>query len=362
MRKKLVFSIITGIVLSAAMLYFAFKNVPFDDLGHYLESINYWWVLPGVAIILASFFLRALRWQILLNSEHIHFWQAFHPLMIGFMLNCIFPGRIGEIARPLIIKKKKAYPFTKGLATVAAERLLDTILLVSLLAVVLSMVHIDPGHSMHFGGYELNRQTLVAVSRALLEICLLLIVAVVLVSVSATRRLLMALLDRLPALFAFAGKTFSRRIERRVSRPLQAMVGHVAEGFAVLRNPGMMLKCVLLSIVIWLLVALSYFVILQGAPGIHLSFAEITAVMVIVCFFIALPSIPGYWGIWEAGGVFAMTLFGVSAKEAASFTLANHAVQLFPIIVAGLISALITGVNLLQIAYKPNTAEVPVRL
>ena len=28
--------------------------------------------------------------------------------------------------------------------------------------------------------------------------------------------------------------------------------------------------------------------------------------MIIICFFIALPSVPGYWGIWEAGGVFAL--------------------------------------------------------
>ena len=359
MHKRLAFSIITGIVLSGAMLYFAFRNVPFDDLRHYLMSINYWWVLPGVAIILASFFLRAFRWQILLNSERIRFWQALHPLMIGFMLNCVFPGRIGEIVRPLLIKKKEAYPFTRGLATVAAERLLDTILLVCLLAVVLATVPIDPGHSMHFGSYSLNRRTLVAASHGLLKICLLLIAVVVLVSVRASRRLLMAMLDRIPTLLAFGGQAFSLRIERMISRPLKAMVEHVAGGFAVLRRPGMMLACVLLSVVIWLLVALSYFVILQGAPGIRLSFAEITAVMVIVCFFIALPSIPGYWGIWEAGGVFAMTLFGVSAKEAAGFTLANHAVQLFPIIVAGLISALITGVNLWQVALKPDPGEMP---
>ena len=88
-----------------------------------------------------------------------------------------------------------------------------------------------------------------------------------------------------------------------------------------------------------------------GSPGIELSFFEMTAVLVIICFFIALPSVPGFWGIWEAGGVFALALFGVSSKDAAGFTLANHAIQIFPVIVIGLISAMKTGVNLLQISY-----------
>ena len=74
--------------------------------------------------------------------------------------------------------------------------------------------------------------------------------------------------------------------------------------------------------------------------------------MLIVCFFIALPSAPGFWGLWEAGGVFAMLLFGVSEKEAAGFTLANHAIQMFPVIIMGLISAFITGVDIRRVSYN----------
>ena len=73
--------------------------------------------------------------------------------------------------------------------------------------------------------------------------------------------------------------------------------------------------------------------------------------MLIVCFFIALPSAPGFWGLWEAGGVFAMLLFGVSEREAAGFTLANHAIQMFPVIIMGLISAFITGVDIRRVSY-----------
>ena len=100
-------SLIGSIALSVLALYFAFKNVPFADLFKYLVSINYFWVLPAVLITLFSFVLRALRWRIILAStKKLSIMRAFHPMMIGFMINCVLPGRLGEVARPLILQKK----------------------------------------------------------------------------------------------------------------------------------------------------------------------------------------------------------------------------------------------------------------
>ena len=66
-----------------------------------------------------------------------------------------------------------------------------------------------------------------------------------------------------------------------------------------------------------MIAALSYYVFSLGSPGVDLSYTEMFAVMVIICLFIALPSVPGFWGLWEAGGVFAMSLFGISKNAAA---------------------------------------------
>ena len=118
-----------------------------------------------------------------------------------------------------------------------------------------------------------------------------------------------------------------------------------------------MLACLLLSILIWSLSAFSLYVMSLGCPGIDLSFLELSAVLIIICFFIALPSVPGFWGLWEAGGVFALSIFGVSAREAAGFTLANHAVQMFPVIIVGLISAILTGINVWRISHEIKESE-----
>jgi hypothetical protein len=102
---------------------------------------------------------------------------------------------------------------------------------------------------------------------------------------------------------------------------------------------------------VWGVAGISYYVMSFGCPGIELSFFEMYTTMVILCLFVSLPSAPGFWGLWEAGGIFGLLIFGVSAKEAAGFTLANHVFQMVPVIIAGLISSIITGVNIVQAAY-----------
>ena len=96
MTKKMAASLIGGIVISVAALYFAFRNVPLVELFKYLTTINYLWVLPAVVVVLFSFWLRAWRWRIILETTNkISIWRSYHPMMIGFMINCVLPGRLG---------------------------------------------------------------------------------------------------------------------------------------------------------------------------------------------------------------------------------------------------------------------------
>ena len=353
MKNHLIISLIIGIALSAVALYFAFRNVPLNDLLHYLKSINYLWTFPAVVLALVSFFIRAMRWQFILASNHkIGIWRAFHPMMIGFMINCILPGRVGEVARPAVLQKKENIPFSTGLATVAAERFFDVAILIVLFAVMLATVQIDPDLDIVFGGYHLNRATLVAAGKGTLKLLIVMIVGIALVGFSKTRNVINGLIIRIPSILFFAGPDLKKKFLKKVCEPLVRFVDNFASGFTLVKYPIKICVCIGLSFFIWSLAAFSYYLMALGCPGIELSFVEITAVMIIICFFIALPSVPGYWGIWEAGGVFALLLFGVSSKDAAGYTLVNHAIQLFPVIITGLISAMVTSINVLQVSYE----------
>jgi uncharacterized protein (TIRG00374 family) len=352
MKKKITLTLAIGISISAATLYLAFKNVPFTDLVTYLVSINYFWIAPAALIITMSFSLRAIRWQFILGSNRqINFWNVFHPMMIGFMINCVLPGRIGEVARPVILKRNENVPFSTGLATVAAERVFDMSILIILFVTLFSAVDIDPDLSLTFGKYALNLETLKIVFSGMLNLSVLFLAGILMVSLEKTRRFIQSLIVAIPNLFIFAGPLLKDKVQKRIVTPVVIMVDNAAAGFTLIKQPKRISICIIFTIIIWALQAFSYYIFALGCPGVDLTFTEFAAVMIIICFFIALPSAPGFWGLWEAGGIFAMLLFGVSTKDAAGFTLANHALQVFPVIFIGLVSAVITGVNIWQVSF-----------
>ncbi|HPR74443.1 MAG TPA: lysylphosphatidylglycerol synthase domain-containing protein, partial [Bacteroidales bacterium] len=94
LNKKTIASLIMGILFSGIALYLTFINIPLSGLSDYITTINFWWVMPSLLFALLSYILRVVRWQIILNPvKKTNFWHAFHPLVIGFMMNCVFPGR-----------------------------------------------------------------------------------------------------------------------------------------------------------------------------------------------------------------------------------------------------------------------------
>ena len=188
MNKKIGISLLLGTAVSITTLYFAFRNVPIRELLGYLTSINYIWIIPTVVAILFAFGLRAARWRFILASSYpVGFWQAFHPLMIGFMINCVLPGRVGEFARPLVLNRKEAVPVSTGLATVAVERIFDLIILLLLFLAVSSFVRIEPGFNVTFGGHRLDYRW--PVFNAMLKIGFLLVIGLLLVTLGKTRAL-----------------------------------------------------------------------------------------------------------------------------------------------------------------------------
>ncbi len=349
MKWKAALSFAAGAILSAIGFYYAFATVPMDELLWYMESLRYGWLLPAAAIGLFTFFLRALRWQTILGaSVRIPFSSVYHAIMIGFMINSVLPARAGEIARPAILKKKEQVPFSLGLSTLATERILDAITLILLFVWMMGTVHIDPDLEMEFLGYRLSREVLEDVASGLIVFSLVLVCLIVSLNIPATRRLLKSGVLKMPHIIPFTGKALQEKIYNKISIPLTGIIDNIASGMSLVRFPGKLLICAVYSALIWLLQAVVFYVTAMGSPLIALSFSQLTAVFVIICFFIILPSVPGFWGIWEAGGVFGLAIFGVAARDALGFSLTVHVVLMFPVLFAGIVSVVLTGINIFQ--------------
>jgi len=352
-NKKTYLSLMAGLLLSLFALYFTFKNIPFVELVDYLRRVNYWWVIPSMALALMSFLIRVMRWQLLLDPvRRTGFVNAYHPLMIGFMANCLLPARVGELARPAIFSKREGVPFTKVLATVGVERALDVLVLILSFVTVFASVEISSSLHLTFAGYHLDKATLQMSGMTTLKLLLGLTLAIALVSLSKTRMVMKRVVLNLPNLLFFVSKSFREMMRQRFCTRLVGIIDNLAAGFELLKSPKKLGLCLVLSVLVWAVAGASYYVMAFGCPGIELSFFQMYAVMVILCFFISLPSAPGFWGLWEAGGVFGLLIFGIPAGEAAGFTLANHVFQMVPVILLGLVSLAIIGMTVVRSALE----------
>ena len=231
-------SFIAGVLLSAVAFYFASKKVSIAELFKYLASINYLWVLPAVLVTVISFMLRAVRWQIILEStRRISFRSAFHPMMIGFMINCVLPGRLGEVARPVILQKEEKVPFATGLATVVAERVFDICLLLLLFMLTAGGLKINPDQYVTFETYQLNQETLQTIFDTMLMLAAMLIAGIVIFSIGKARDLIYSAILLTPGVFFFAGKQFKAAVRRKICEPVINILKNIAQGFALIRYP-----------------------------------------------------------------------------------------------------------------------------
>ncbi len=346
MHRKSIVALALGILVSVAGFYLAFRHVPLDSLVAYARYVDYRWTLPALLVLAVTYFVRSLRWQFLLRPlGRVALATAYHSIIVSIMINCILPGRMGEMARPLIIRRKAGLSFASSLATLAAERLLDMATLLTLLVLALPIISTSPGRIVSFGGYELSSALL---NRLVLTSgfgLVLLLGALFSIAHGGIRQWYFKVI-------ACCAAGVRRLLPRRRGPSIEAAEKHLrtflercAEGLQALSNPGHLLLVVLMSTAVWLLNGLSFYLVALGCPQIHLGYADIIVTMVVICVFIALPSVPGFWGLWEAAGVFALAYFGINAEPAAGFTLFNHALQILPVIAAGWLSCIFLGIR-----------------
>ncbi|NBC16548.1 MAG: UPF0104 family protein, partial [Bacteroidetes bacterium] len=128
---------IGSFVLAGVLLYLALRGVDFSAVGEALRTADYRWLLPLVVVLLLSHFLRAWRWQMLLealpsdadNTTHrVSLKTAFYSVMIGYMVNYAAP-RLGEVVRSANLSRQERLPLSGVIGTVVVERILDVLVL-----------------------------------------------------------------------------------------------------------------------------------------------------------------------------------------------------------------------------------------
>lgn len=101
-----------------------------DKIADSFKSANYFWVFVSVIISLLSHYLRAFRWNYLLQplGYKVKPLNSLGAVLVGYFANYGIP-RMGELTRCTIVAKYDKVPFEVALGTVITERIIDVLLL-----------------------------------------------------------------------------------------------------------------------------------------------------------------------------------------------------------------------------------------
>lgn len=145
-----------SIAVAVVLLYACFRHVKWADLTAALESCRWGYVLLSMVIGFISFWLRAVRWRMLLGpiDPSIKPGVCFNSVSIGYLANLVLP-RAGEFVRCGFITKasekdgeghRKA-SYEKVIGTVVLERAWDTLTLLICLFLIIGFTW------KRFGGF-----------------------------------------------------------------------------------------------------------------------------------------------------------------------------------------------------------------
>jgi len=113
-----------------------------DKIIDAFKNANYFWIGISMVIALLSHFLRAFRWNYLLQplGYRVNLLNSTFHVLIGYFANYGIP-RMGEVSRCTLASKYDEVPFEVGFGTVITERIIDFILFLVIFFLTLLFQH-----------------------------------------------------------------------------------------------------------------------------------------------------------------------------------------------------------------------------
>ncbi len=328
-----------GIAVSALLLWFALRDVPF---GHVLDALRAsdlaLWALCTVTSQLI-FPLRARRWRTILDPvvPRLPFGPLWRATAIGMMANNVLPARAGELVRVFaIVRERRDVPWSSALASLAVDRVFDALCVVLLLVVAM----LAPDFP---SGFVIQGRPVQSIAVAM--------ATVVVVAFAG--------------LFAFAQwphamESLAMRVTGAVVPRLRhrvgALVHALAGGLAVVRKPSHFLATFGWALVHWLTNALAFWFGFR-AVGIHAPFTAALFVQGIIAIGVSVPSSAGFVGVFEYAAKLALPVYGVDSVHAVTWALGFHFLSFIPITAIGAWYFLRMGVHLDDVRAAEDAEE-----
>lgn len=318
--KQRVYSAIKYIILlavAALLLWASFRGVHWDDFVTGLKSANYWWIMLSMAIGVLAFFLRALRWRLIMLplGKKIRRKDAWHGINIGYITNFAIP-RAGEFARCGVISKKTGLPFETVAGTVVLERSID------LLALIITTFAVLIFHKNKFAAF-INREIIDSIGDRFSNGIFWIAGALALSFI-----VFLFLVYRLREHYPFF---------RKIANVVKGVLSGVVSGFRMNQKWLFLFYTVAINVCYWLM---SYTTILAFSAVGNLGASDALFLMVIGGFGWVVPVQGGIGAYHFIISLALTTIYGIDQTTGVVFATISHESQALTMIIFGIISLL----------------------
>ena len=145
----------------SVLVYLFFQDVNLDEVIGLIKAINPIYPIVFFIGLVLQYFVRGYRWGLLLkpHKERIKMSSLYNYTVIGFLINILLPGRLGEPARGILLADEQKISRSSGLASIVLERLTDASMIV--LIFLASLIFIEDNNSKFL--MDLKRAAYIAV-------------------------------------------------------------------------------------------------------------------------------------------------------------------------------------------------------
>jgi phosphatidylinositol alpha-mannosyltransferase len=320
-------------VVLAGLVVFAISRLDLHGIGHALTTAKPGWIALAVLLMMLSLFMRACSWHQALRAAlpetPIRWVPVIRATMIGVMGSAVFPGRVGEPTRMLVLARNLDGP-TRGLlpvvaGTVFSQTLINLLALAILAGVTFSSVTLP-------GGDVAGIASVLAVPAALV-----------------------ALVVAGPRLLALGQRSRSERIARW-AHVLARLLNLARQGLRVFARPRYGATAVALQLLAWVLQWLSCYTVIL-ALGLDANLTAAAAVLLAVNVSAILPATPSNVGVFQAACLVVLSAYGIGASSAVAYGIILQAVEVVTALALGIPALLAEGLSWEDIRPKRQAEE-----
>lgn len=306
--------ILTTIIITVILVSTLLSQIQIADVITTLVSIDPLYLIVGFVLYICSYFLRALRFHILLNGE-VGIWDLFNIVCVHNMVNSILPARTGELSYIYLLKKLHNKNTGEGIATLFVVRVFDFISISSLFFISILMMHNLP---------EIIMKAVWVIAGFMI------LIVIFSITLLYSGESFLNIVRRFFRKFNLDKKYFADYLLRKGKE--------VVENFKKIKNNGKIIEIAIVSIAIWLSAYSLAYMLLTGMK-IPLNFFQVLLASTFSLFTTVLPiqGIGGF-GTYEGGWTIGFIAMGLTKEVAISSGFAYHIIIIAYFVILGLIA------------------------